>query len=81
MREPEYIERVVNSLRTVPEKQLLIIELANRIPINNGQLEPEELSSIQPEVNLAIQEAKMYGAHTIVAVSTLNNLEAAPEDV
>jgi len=78
--EPEYIEKVVSALVKVPAQHLLIIELANRFT-KDGTLDPEALAQNQPEINLAIAEAKMYGAHTLVAVSTLRRLEALPADV
>lgn len=81
MSEPENIEKVVASLKSVPEKHLLIIELANSAPRKGGKLDYEELANIQPEVNLAIAEAKMYGSHTLMAVDTLKKLDAEKEDV
>ncbi len=78
MSEPENIERVVRALAKVPPKDLLIIELANRFT-KDGQLDYDALADAQPEVNVAIAEAKMYGAHTIRAVSTLEQLEAIPD--
>ena len=80
MSEPEDIKRVVCALAKVPPKDLLIIELANRF-MKDGQLDYDALAEAQPEVNRAVAEAKMYGAHTIRAVSTLEQLEAIPADV
>ncbi len=80
MNEPEYIEKVVQALKKVPGKHLLIIELANRFT-KDGELDCLELEQHQPEVNMAIAEAKMYGAHTMVAVDTLRRLEAVAADV
>lgn len=76
MSEPTDFERVVASIKKVPEKRLLIIELANSAPRKGGQLDYDKLSNIQPEVNAAIAEAKMYGAHTIQAVEVLVRLMA-----
>jgi hypothetical protein len=81
MNESEYIERVVNALKRVPSTSLLIIELANSVPMKDGELDYEKLADIQPEVNLAIAEAKMYGSHTLMAVDTLKKLVAREEDV
>ncbi len=78
MGEPENIERVITALVKVPPKDLLIIELANRF-MKDGQLDYDALAEAQPEVNRAIAEAKMYGAYTIRAVSTLEQLEAIPD--
>ena len=77
--EAENIERVVSALQKVPEKKLLIIELANTIPIVNGELDYAELAERQPQVNLAIAEAKSYGSHTIMAVDALARLRARTE--
>ena len=73
--EAENIEKVVRALLKVPEKKLLIIELANQIPISCGELDYAELSERQPEINLAIAEAKAYGSHTIMAVDALVRLK------
>lgn len=80
MAENEYITRVVFALKKVPEKKLLLIELANRYT-KDGELDYDRLADIQPEVNMAIAEAKMYGAYTLVAVDTLKRVEAVPADV
>ena len=80
MSESENIERVVRALEKVPPKTLVIIELVNRF-MKDGQLDNDALADAQPEVNVAVAEAKMYGAHTLRAVDTLERLEAIPEDV
>ena len=80
MSEPENIEKVVSALEKVPAKELLIIELANRF-VKDGQLDYDTLAEAQPDVAMAIAEAKMYGAYTMRAVDTLENLEAIPADV
>ena len=80
MNEPQDIERLISALKKVPAKRLMIIELANRFTID-GQLDYDGLAQVQPEVNLAIAEAKMYGANTLVAVDTLKRQEAIPADV
>ena len=53
MTESADIERVVATLKKVPEKRLLIIDLANRIPMKEGQLDYDAVATIQPEVNMA----------------------------
>ncbi|KKM60105.1 hypothetical protein LCGC14_1545220 [marine sediment metagenome] len=78
MTESENIERVVRALEKVPPKSLLIIEMVNRF-MKDGQLDNDALAEAQPEVNVAVAEAKMYGAHTLRAVSTLEQLEAIPD--
>ena len=80
MSEEENIEKTVRALEKVPAKQLLIIELVNRFTVN-GQLDYDALAEVQPEVEMAIAEAKMYGAYTLRAVDTLEHLEAIPADV
>jgi len=81
MRDTEDLDRIIAALKKVQAKHLLIIELANRVSSEDGQLDYQELESIQPEVNLAIAEAKMYSAHTLVAVDTLKRLPPRTEDV
>mgnify|MGYP003394683737 FL=1 len=80
MTESEDIERVVASLKKVPEKRLLIIDLANRIPMKDGQLDYDAVTAIQPEVNMAIAEAKMYGTQTLMAVDSLKRVMARGEE-
>ena len=79
MGEPENITALVNALRKVPPKKLLIIELANSIPIKNGQLDYNELVKRQAEISLAIQEAKNYGNGTLRAVDCLIRVKAVNE--
>ena len=76
MTEAENIDRVVTTLLKVPEKKLLIIEIANTIPIVNGELDYNELANRQLDINLAIAEAKVYGSHTLLAVDSLVRLRA-----
>ena len=80
MTESEDIERVVAALNKVPEKRLLLIDLANRIPMKDGQLDYDAVTAIQPEVNMAVAEAKMYGAQTLMAVDCLKRLIARGEE-
>ena len=80
MKESENIERVVDVLRKVAEKKLLIIDIVNRIPIVNGELDYQKLSNKTLEINLAIQEAKGYGAHTLQAVDSLVRVKAREEE-
>ena len=79
MTESTDIERVVASLKKVPEKKLLIIELANRIPMKDGELDYDEVARLQPEVNMAVAEAKMYGTQTLMAVDSLKRLSPRDE--
>ena len=80
MTEAADIERVVAALKKVPEKRLLLIDLANRIPMKDGQLDYDAVTAIQPEVNMAIAEAKMYGTQTLMAVDSLKGLIARGEE-
>ena len=80
MTESADIERVVASLKKVPEKRLLMIDLANRIPMKDGQLDYDAVTAIQPEVNMAIAEAKMYGTQTLMAVDSLKRIIAQGEE-
>lgn len=79
MTEAENINRIVTALLKVTEKKLLIIEIANTIPIINGELDHAELANRQLEINLAIAEAKVYGSHTLLAVYSLVRLRAIRE--
>lgn len=74
------IDKVVSSLAKVPEKHLRIIELVNQIPLQYGDLDPAEVAERQPEINLAIAEAKTYGGHTIQAVDALIRLQCGERD-
>jgi len=76
MSEADDIERLAEILRKVPEKRLLIIELANSIPIKNGLLDLNVLKAKQRDINLAIAEAKAYGSHTLMAVDALVRLRS-----
>ena len=80
MSKAEDIDRVVAILKKVPTKRLRIIDLANSIPIKNGMPDIEVLKDLQPQINLAVTEAKAYGAHTIMAVDALVRLRSAEEE-
>jgi hypothetical protein len=78
MSEAKDIEKVVEALKTVPEKKLRIIELANSIPIKDGNLDIDVLSKMAPEINLATQEAIAYGNATIRAIQALVGMTSKP---
>ncbi len=80
MENTEYVDRIVASLKKVPAKKLLIIELANRFTVD-GKLDYDGLAEAQDEVNMAIDEAKAYGTYTMRAVDTLSRVEAISADV
>jgi hypothetical protein len=73
---------IINALRKVPVKSLRLVELANEIPIINGKFDPYVLQDRKSEIALAIQEAQMYGTHTLQAVESLINIRGeAPKEV
>lgn len=74
MQVKEDLEKVVHALEKVPPRQLMIIELANSIPVIGGSLDANTLLEKVQEINLAIAEAKAYGSHTIQAVDALVRL-------
>ena len=80
MSETSDIDRIITALKKVGKKNLLIIELINKVSSEGGQLDNDELADIQPEVNLAVAEAKTYGAHTMIAVNTLKRLHTPEEE-
>jgi len=68
------IDRVVNALRKVPEKRLLIIDIANEVATENGEIDYDKLIDRQREVNLAVAEAKAYSQATQRAIKALTDL-------
>jgi len=76
MSEKEDIERVVGALQSVPEKKLLIIEIANEAAAPSGELDYDKLIDRQPDVNLAVAEAKAYSNATQRAIKALADLPA-----
>lgn len=76
MTEANDIERVVRVLKTVPEKSLLIIEIANEVSTKKGEIDYDKLIDRQREVNLAVAEAKAYSQATQRAIKTLADLPA-----
>jgi hypothetical protein len=79
MSQAEDIDRIVAALRKVPEKKLLLIQLVNSIPIKNGEFDYLEVQNKKLAINLAIQETKVYGAHTMQAVEALMALKPKAE--
>ncbi|MDP2659592.1 MAG: hypothetical protein Q8R28_02530 [Dehalococcoidia bacterium] len=80
MPESKDIEMVVAVLRKVPEKKLLLIEIANRVGVKDGELDQAALAQIQPEVELAIREAKEYAGFTSRAIGALLTMGQREED-
>ena len=79
MTQAEDIDRIVAALSKVPEKKLLLIQLVNSIPIKNGEFDYLEIQNKKLAINLAIQETKAYGAHTMQAVEALLELKPKAE--
>lgn len=75
MAEKNDIARVVGALLKVPEKRLIIIDLANELPSAKGRLEYDKFTARQPEINLAVAEARTYGEATERAVNALKKLK------
>ena len=65
---------VVAILRRIPEKRLRVFELAGELLDARGDLDVDEAACRQPEVNLAVAEAKGYAAATQQAVEALRRL-------
>jgi len=76
MSEANDIERVIHALKTVPEKSLLIVELANEVTDKKGNLDFDKLIDRQREVNLGVAEAKAYVQATQKAVDALKKVPA-----
>jgi len=76
MTETNDIERVIHALKTVPEKSLLIIEIANEVTDKKGSLDYNKLMEGQREVNLAVAEAKAYVQATQKAAQALKEVPA-----
>jgi PRTRC genetic system protein C len=65
---------VVAILRRVPEKRLRVFELAGELLDARGDLDVDEAARRQPEVNLAVAEAKAYAAATQQASEAVRRL-------
>ena len=77
----DFTERIIAALKKVPAKELMIIQLANSIPIKDGIFDIPILQAKQTEINLAEAEAKSYGAHTLMAVDSLMRVRAKEDEV
>lgn len=75
MAESDDIQLVVTALRTVPETRLRLIELANRIPLKNGDFDLDVVAELAEEINLARVEAAAYGAATVASTAALLKLQ------
>lgn len=74
--ERENIERILVALGKVPEKHLRLIDLANEYYDGKQDLDPEKMANNQPEINLAIEEAKVYATGVENCVRSLRGLKA-----
>ena len=81
MTEPNEIEQIVQALKKVPEKHLMIVELARELVKEDGELDFDTLAERQREVNLAVAEAKAYSKATSRAVDSLRRLKARQAEV
>jgi len=57
-------ELVIEALKKVPEKRLLIMDLVWQVLDDNGQMDFTRVVDKQPEVNLALAEANAYAQAT-----------------
>lgn len=76
---PSQLDAIIEILRRIPEKRLLIIELANKTPRIHGDFDTSYLLDIQDEIKLAITEAKRYSKHTDEAVEMLTRVPGNSE--
>jgi len=79
MSQEKEINKVIQALVKVPAKSLRLVKLANELAGADGQLNNELAARRQDEVNLAVAEAKVYGASTEIAVRSLATLKAVKE--
>lgn len=68
---PSDINRVVEVLKQVPEKRLMLIDLVNQVGTKYGELDYSKLDAIQPQLNLALVEAQAYSQATSNCVDAL----------
>lgn len=68
-------ERVVRALQKVPQKKLLIVELAWKVLDGAGQLDYQKVIDQQRHINLALAEADAYCRATDRAVRSLKALK------
>ena len=81
MSKQEEIARVVAALGKVPPKRLLLIDLANQIPMKYGELDPDVIEARRPEVNLALAEVKAYAGHVGQALQALEQVKPRAEEI
>ena len=69
-------DRVIKALATVPEKHLLIVDLAGELTTEKGALDYELVSERMPDINMAVAEARAYARATAHAVNALKSIPA-----
>ncbi len=74
-------ERVLRALTTVPEKRLLIIDLATELTNKEGALDYEQVRERLPDINLAVAEAQVYAKATATAINALKQIPARGQDI
>jgi PRTRC genetic system protein C len=67
---------VIAILRRVPETRLRVFELAGELLNERGEVDVDAAARRQPEINLAVAEARAYAAATQQAVEALRRLPA-----
>ena len=72
---------VIQALMSVPEKRLLLVQLANELVGPNGELDYEKAVERTPEVNLAVAEANAYARATQEALRALTSIPARAETI
>lgn len=65
---------VVAVLRRVPARRLRIVELAQELLGADGELDVDRAAACQPEINLAVAEARAYARATQQAAEALRQL-------
>ncbi len=73
---PPSTREILHILGTVPEKHLRVFELASALLDRDGELDIDAAAGLQPEINLAVAEAKSYARATGRAVEALRRLPA-----
>ena len=53
-------EALVRALRNVPRKKLRLVELANELANDKGELDVEKAAERADEVQMAVQEVSIY---------------------
>jgi PRTRC genetic system protein C len=67
---------LVEAIRSVPPRRLLVMELAPLLFDERGDLRVEEAADRQPEINLAAAEVQAYARDTAAMTGVLRDLPA-----